>query len=153
MMKKFDVEWYIHDFLSWKHYILKYHVDGVWDSLAVQAESITVPNLVLLKLCTDEMDGYIDIHEKAKEIGLPEIIGFQTRVLKIMRCPYIAKIKKALEEKRTFEYSWGSKQNYFAKGYPKDNEFKAWFTMEYEEYNNSHYYFLLDGEHAIWKEG
>ena len=124
--------------------MLKYHVDGVWNSLKKQAESITVPNLVLLRLCTDDYSGYWDVHERAGEIGLPTIEGFDARVLKIVRCPYIEEIKKALVEKKSFNYRW---KDYSVKGYLKNDEFRAWFIVETE-----HSYYLLDGMHALWKE-
>jgi len=142
--KEVFVKRYIRDLLSWKRYVLKYHIAGVWDSLVAQAESITEVNLVSLRLCTDEYSN--DVRGKVKEIGLPEIYGFGTMVLKVVRCPYIEEIKKALEEKKPFNYHW---KDYSVKGYPGDDEFKAWFIVEKIDHYYDHYY-LLDGEHALW---
>jgi len=138
------VKGYIRDLLSWKRYVLKYHIAGVWDSLVAQAESITDANLVLLRLYADEDSN--DLRGKAKEIGLPEIYGFDTRVLKVVRCPYIEEIKKALGEKKSFNYHW---KDYSVKGYQEDDEFKAWFIPRRIVHKYA-YYYLLDGEHALW---
>ena len=71
--RKSDVEWYIEDLLKWKRYVLKYRVDGVWNSLKKEAESITDANLILLKLCSDEIHSHYDAWKRAGEIGLPMI--------------------------------------------------------------------------------
>ena len=42
--RKSYVEWYIEDLLKWKRYVLKYCVNGVWNSLKKEAESITDAN-------------------------------------------------------------------------------------------------------------
>jgi len=151
--RKSDVEWYIEDLLKWKRYVLKYHVDGVWDSLKKQAESITDANLILLKLCNDEIDSHYAAWERAGEIGLPKIEGFKTTTLKSARCPYLEEIKKAFEEKRSFNYHWRGSYDYSAEG-KKDTsgEFNAWFSMEYKGRGNGHYYLLLNGMHAVFAE-
>ena len=151
--RKSDTEWYIEDLLKWKRYVLKYRVDGVWNSLKKEAESITDANLILLKLCTDEIHSHYDAWKRAGEIGLPTIEGFKTTTLKSARCPYLKEIKKAFEEKRSFNYHWRGSYDYSAEGRLEDSgEFNAWFSMEYKGCGNGHYYLLLDGMHAIFAE-
>ena len=151
--RKSDVEWYIEDLLKWKRYILKYCVNGVWNSLKKDTESITDANLILLKLCNDEINSHYDAWKRAGEIGLPMIEGFKTTTLKSARCPYLKEIKKAFEEKRSFNYHWRGSYDYSAEGRLEDSgEYHAWFSMEYKGCGNGHYYLLLDGMHAIFAE-
>ena len=151
--RKSDVEWYIEDLLKWKRYVLKYRVNGVWNELKKNTESITDANLILLKLCSDEIHSHYDAWKRAGEIGLPKIEGFKTTTLKTAKCPYLKEIKKAFEEKRSFNYHWRGSYDYSAEGRLEDSgEFNAWFSMEYKGCGNGHYYLLLDGMHAIFAE-
>ena len=121
--------------------------------LKKNTESITDANLILLKLCSDEIHSHYDAWKRAGEIGLPKIEGFKTTTLKTAKCPYLKEIKKAFEEKRSFNYHWRGSYDYSAEGRLEDSgEFNAWFSMEYKGCGNGHYYLLLDGMHAIFAE-
>jgi len=162
------VDKYIDDLLKWKKYILKYHIDSVWNSLKKDTESITDANLVLLKLCSDEIHSHYDAWKRAGEIGLPTIEGFKTTTLKSARCPYLEEIKKAFEEKRSFNYHWRGSYDYSAEGkkylketnklnweldkdaISKDEMFDGYYAIETSKTGMS-VNDILEAHHTLWK--
>jgi hypothetical protein len=146
-------EKYANDLLKWRKYILTYLIDGIWPELESEVESITPERIDAFRKC-GASDPY-DAWQQALDFGLPRIEGYKTITLTSCRVPEIThkRIKEAIKEKRDFNEFWRGRYDYSASGKTsEDSGYRMWFSAEYKNCGNGHYYLLLDDNHAIFAE-
>jgi hypothetical protein len=155
------IDEYIHDLLRWRKYVLRYHVNGIWDKLFEQAKNVTTAKLVEFKLkYADEVKRYHEAREKAIEMGLPAVACTSLDEISItvnkLRCPKkcTEEIRKAVNKKEDFSMEcdcnlYKDKIIIF-RGKRIDNEYYAWILIrEPIDRNVYDLYYLLDGSRAV----
>ena len=155
------IDEYIHDLLRWKKYVLRYHIDGIWDELFEQAKNVTAAKLVEFKLkYADEVKRYYEAQEKAIEMGLPAVASTLLDEISItvnkLQCPKkcTEEIKKAVNKKEDFfmecDCNLYEDMIIIFRGKRLGNEYYAWILIQ-EPIDRDVYdlYYLLDGSHAV----
>jgi len=156
-----SIDDYIRDLLRWRKYVLRYHIDGIWNELFEQAKNITTVKLVEFKLkYADEVKRYYEAREKAIEMGLPAVACTSLDEMSItvnkLQCSKkcTEEIRKAVNKREDFSMEcdcnlYKDKIVIF-RGKRLGDEYYAWILIQ-EPIDRDVYdlYYLLDGSRAV----
>jgi hypothetical protein len=99
----------------------------------------------------------LKLHYSNPDIGFDNLAGTIDKGIKTINynkdCSYEAEFKKAIENHETLMISWrkGYDNSVSCKTFD-DNHHYAWYSEEYKNCGNGHYYLAIDEKHAIFCE-
>ena len=145
-------EKYISELKKWEKAVSKRH-PNVWDDLITDKNRLT-PEKEQILLNDTDIKGSFDAWKKAGEIGLNHIEGYKTTNLDTWHIPayHKAAIKDALDNKGQYRCSWRYKYDCSVEVNATEEVQKAWFSLEFKDCGNGHYYLLLNENLAIFAE-
>ena len=145
-------EKYISELKKWEKAVSKRH-PNVWNDLITDKNRLT-PEKEQILLNDTDIKGSFDAWKKAGEIGLNHIEGYKTTNLDTWHIPAYHKkaIKNALDNKEQYRCSWRYKYDCSVEVDATEKVKRAWFSLEFKDCGNGHYYLLLNENLAIFAE-
>ena len=143
-------EKYISELKKWEKAVEKKH-PNVWNDLLTKK---LTPEKEAILLNDANIKSHFDAWKKAGDIGLNRISKYKTTTLDAWRIPeyHKAEIKKALDNKGKYSCSWRYKYDCSVEVNATEEVQRAWFSLEYKDCGNGHYYLLLNDNLAIFAE-
>ena len=134
-------------------YIQKNRHPNLWQDLA---DEYNFSQIQLDKFRRETVGlSHSEAYSKAGDYGLPQIETHKTITMTSAGMPEYAQkeLKKAIEEKRDYRYSWDC-------GYDcsvstkmgEDGIYRGWFSQEFRGTGNGHYWLLISPTQAIYAE-
>jgi hypothetical protein len=134
-------------------YMQKNRHPNLWDDLG-KDYAFTQKQLEDFRTNTAGLSHY-DAWQKARTYGLPQIEGHKTITMQSAGMPGYAQqqLKDAIDQKKDYRYSWDCGYDCsVSTSTGTDGIYRGWFSQEYRDTGNGHYWILISPTQAIFAE-
>jgi hypothetical protein len=134
-------------------YIVSNRHPNLWQDIADEY-SFSSQKLKEFRTATAGLSHY-ESWSKAGEMGLPKFEGHKTTTMQSAGMPEYAQVqlKEAIENKKDWSYTWRHNyDNSVSVKLGEDGKYRGWFSQEFKDTGNGHYWLLISPTQAIFAE-